>query len=90
MADKKPKFISWLSTQIGGKFSWPHLVAANEFLQDYGLEFCDDYDGITATWATEDNDTIVVLIRQESCGWRISTVDNKRMNDKELKKLFDI
>jgi hypothetical protein len=90
MVDKKPKFTSWLSPQTGGKFSWTHLVAANEFLQAYGLEFCDDYDGITTTWASENNETIVVLIKQESGGWRISTVDNKRMTDKELKHLFDI
>ncbi len=90
MGDKKPKFVSWLSTQTGGKFSWTHLVAANKFLQEYGLEFCDDYDGITATWASDDNETIVVLIKQESGGWRISTVDNKRMTDKELKHLFNM
>lgn len=90
MADKKPKFVSWLSTQSGGKFSWTHLVDAKNFLEQYGFDYCDDYNGITTTWATDDNETIIVLVRQESGGWRIATVDGKRQNDKELKYLFDI
>lgn len=82
------KFQSWLSSESAGKFSWPNLCLARDFLADYGLEYCQDYNGYLATFA--DDDTIVVLIRQESGGWRIATVDGDRLSQKQLRELFGI